>query len=307
MDKLNEYIAKLNFKKLIKIYIILSILLIIVSSGMLAYVSRDKINMAFNYSKLAESFEKQGTGDKLNSIATDFSKSSKDILNVFIVDKNDNIIFKTNNNIIKDNSSIYFVKYEGNKKYLEDNINKDTIYKIAKEESLILNMDYINNHNKISEETDNEVFYEKDFANKKVYVLNYIVNRKDGNRLFIIRNVQQIPYAETLIETMGGIAGLIFILYWIGLGIWVYKDASKKQNNAALWGILVLITNLAGVFIYYIFKQNSKICSKCGLMQNKDNIYCTHCGNKINKSCNACGHIVGKGEDFCSSCGNKIL
>jgi hypothetical protein len=119
--------------------------------------------------------------------------------------------------------------------------------------------------------------------------------------------VQQIPYAETLIEIIGGIVGLIFILYWIGLAIWIYKDASKKQNNAAIWGIIVLITNLAGVFIYFLFKQNSKVCDKCGLMQSKDNIFCMQCGNKINESCSECGHIVSKGENYCSKCGNKIL
>lgn len=307
MNKLNEYIIKLNFKRLVKIYIILFIIFSIMSLGALVFVSRDKINMALKYSKLAESYEKRGTADNLNSRATDFAKSSKDIINVLIVDKVGNIIFKTSNNMIGEKSNISFAKYEGNSKYLKDNINKNTIYKVAEEDSLILNIDYINNHNKISEETDSEVYYEKDIADKNVYVLNYMVNRENGNRLFIIRNVQQIPYAEALIEIIGGIAGLSFILYWIGLAIWIYRDASEKKNNAALWGILVLITNLAGAFIYYIFKQNSKVCNKCGLMQSKDNIFCTQCGNKINDNCSECGHIVGKGERYCSKCGNKIL
>jgi ABC-type Na+ efflux pump permease subunit len=42
---------------------------------------------------------------------------------------------------------------------------------------------------------------------------------------------------------------LLFVGLGIGLGIWVYRDAAGRRNDAAgLWGALVAIAFLAGLF-----------------------------------------------------------
>lgn len=56
--------------------------------------------------------------------------------------------------------------------------------------------------------------------------------------------------------TYGVILTLIFVaglaVYWLGLPLWVYLDASSRGEAAVLWGALVLLTNLVGLLAYLI-------------------------------------------------------
>ncbi len=45
------------------------------------------------------------------------------------------------------------------------------------------------------------------------------------------------------------------VFYWIGLALWVYKDAGRRKLNASLWGLLILITNLVGFIVYLIYNK----------------------------------------------------
>jgi uncharacterized membrane protein len=101
----------------------------------------------------------------------------------------------------------------------------------------------------------------------------------------MIRTVSPIPYAEKLLEIIGELLGLIMAFYWIGLALWVYKDAGRKKLNASLWGLLILITNLVGLIVYLIYKQSNLTCFKCGALQSKFSSFCSNCGTGINESC----------------------
>jgi transposase len=140
-----------------------------------------------------------------------------------------------------------------------------------------------------------------------MYLLNYLTNGNTNNKILVIRTVNPIPYAERLIEITGTLLWLILTIYWIGLALWVYKDANRRKLNAALWGLLILVANLVGMFVYMVYKQNNQTCYKCGALQSKSNIFCSNCGNKMNESCNNCGAIVNKREHYCSRCGNEIV
>ena len=65
-------------------------------------------------------------------------------------------------------------------------------------------------------------------------------------------------------------------------------------------------TNIIGVIIYLIYKNNIITCYKCSTSNNKNNIYCTSCGNKINKCCIKCHTIINDKDKYCRSCGEKI-
>ena len=136
-------------------------------------------------------------------------------------------------------------------------------------------------------------------------MLSYESTRVTGNKILIIRMVTPIPYAEGLIETLAAIFGFLFIIYWIGLALWIYKDAGKRNLNASLWGLLVLITNLVGLIVYLIYIQNNLTCIQCGTLQNKYNVFCSSCGTKVNENCSSCGAIINKRENYCARCGRK--
>lgn len=306
MKNLDEFINRFNFKVATKIYLIISAVLLTGCIAMIAYETKDKIYMAIDYEKVSYKFEKQGLSDKLNLQLKKLNSDSRDIVNTVVLDKNNNVVFKSNNNLIGDNTKLLLTQYEFNRNYLQDNINKNILYRVVEEKDILLNTDYIKNNQKITNDIDKEFYYERDLSSKDIYLINYLADKNTKDKIFIIRTATPIPYAERLLELTGTLIGAILIIYWIGLALWVYKDANAKKNNPALWGGLVLLTNLAGLIIYFMYKQNSIICHKCGVMQNTENIFCSYCGTKLNEQCSHCGSIVNNSEHYCSRCGEKL-
>lgn len=58
------------------------------------------------------------------------------------------------------------------------------------------------------------------------------------------------PSAGYIAGLLTGLAG--FLVYWLGLPVWVYLDARARAEAAALWGLFVLFTNLVGLLAYLI-------------------------------------------------------
>jgi len=58
------------------------------------------------------------------------------------------------------------------------------------------------------------------------------------------------PSAGYIAGLLTGLAG--FLVYWLGLPMWVYLDARARAEAAALWGLFVLFTNLVGLLAYLI-------------------------------------------------------
>ncbi|MEW6230008.1 MAG: hypothetical protein AB1700_18305 [Bacillota bacterium] len=58
------------------------------------------------------------------------------------------------------------------------------------------------------------------------------------------------PAACGVILTLVLVVGLA--VYWLGLPLWVYLDASSRGEAAVLWGAFVLLTNLVGLLAYLI-------------------------------------------------------
>lgn len=306
MNKFDEFLNKISFKKVAKVYVLVSVILIILCVAAIGFVTRDKIKMAVDYKKVSEDFKHNGFDDKLKPELSKLTADSKDIINCIVVDKDNNIIYKANDKLVKDNNKFIVTPQESNKRYLQDNINNDVVYKVTKEDNIIFNKDYVKNHDKVISDINDEFYYEKDLKDQNVNLINYLVNGSNRHKLFIIRNAAPIPYAEALIKTIGMILGLIFAIYWICVALWVYRDADRKKSNPALWGLLALLTNIIGLIIYTMYKQTNKVCHKCGAIQNKDNIFCSSCGTQINEKCDACSSIIGKNQKYCSNCGNKL-
>ena len=306
MSRIERFLNRINFKKAVKIYLTLSVLIMIICISVIVYVSRYKIYTAIEYGKVSDTFRKEGLSDKLKTQLNKFASGSKDVTNIIIVDNNNNIIYKANSNLYGNINNLKFTPYENNREYLKDNTNTSTIFKVVRDDDIILNKDYIAKDKEVDDDIDNNLFYEKDLDSMNIYLLNYIIQEDTDSKLFIIRVVNPIPYAENLLEITGTLLGLIFIIYWIGLALWVYKDSNKKQNNPSLWGLLVLLTNLVGLIIYIMYNQNSRLCNKCGALQSKENIYCVKCGTKLNRTCSNCGQIINKQDKYCSKCGNKL-
>ena len=48
---------------------------------------------------------------------------------------------------------------------------------------------------------------------------------------------------------------IVILILGIALAVWVYKDAKKRDMNAAVWLLVVLLTGCIGCIIYLIVRD----------------------------------------------------
>lgn len=306
LKELDKLASNINFKKVTKAYIVVSLLLLAVVFASSLYVFREKIVFSLNYLKIDRQVEKHGIDASIQSQLNALAGSMVDIKDVLLLDKDNNIVYSSKKSGIGKDNKLILTKVKGKNLFFQDVNIPDTYFKVVKPEKLLLTKDLYRNSREIKKEYSDDFFYNKNYNAEKIYFINYFTDRENGMKIFVINDIKPIPYAEDLIKSAAVLLLLIFGFYWILLALWVYKDASKKSLNAALWGLLILITNLVGVIVYVIYKQNNQTCDKCGSLQGKLNVFCSCCGVRVNESCEKCGAIISKQDNFCAGCGSKL-
>lgn len=300
---MNKLIEKLNFKKIFIIYLIMTLIIIISLSIFLSIKYKDKLNFIYNYYKISENF-KEGKYNQtlIKESISNFDKNSSDIVDIMLLDQDNNIIYSANGTF--NNEKLELSKVNDNKKYLVDSNNN--IFKLTKNKELILNLVLDSKAKEFKDEYEDNYFYENNFLNNKIYMLNYINNHKTGEKIYFIIDVKPVANGILYIKASLAICMFLFMLYWILIVFLIYQNALKLKLNPYLWGLIVLFTNIFGVIIYLIYKKFGICCYKCNTYQDKNNIYCVNCGIKINKLCSKCGHIIKNNNKYCSKCGKKI-
>ena len=51
------------------------------------------------------------------------------------------------------------------------------------------------------------------------------------------------------------ILAVVWFVIAIAVAIWVYKDAKKRDMNAAVWLLIVLVTGCIGCIIYLVVRD----------------------------------------------------
>ena len=308
MKNFDNLIQRLNFKKITKLYIVFAIIGLIFSGAFLGYTFKDKLLFAYNYGKVSEKIEEGKLG--VNAVKSDIitlANQSADIVDILILDKNNKVSFSAKNSEFAGGGEFILERDKNEEnRFLTYSQNPNVTFKLIKSNELMLSAMLLGNEKSIQNSHEDNTFFQNNFNSKKIYLLSYTADKGTGDKIYFISDVHPVPKGSLYIQIIGAIATLFFMLYWILLAFWVYQNARKSKINAVLWGIITLFTNLAGLFIYLIYKQNNQICFKCGAMQNKGNIHCTYCGTKISKTCKSCGAIVSEGDNFCNQCGNSI-
>ncbi|WP_379154493.1 hypothetical protein [Paenibacillus sp. sgz5001063] len=93
-----------------------------------------------------------------------------------------------------------------------------------------------------------------------------------------------IPYMSDMWEedpvwvTITALAILLFVGLYVALGVFVYKDSSRKQMNTWLWMTAVFyIPNFMGVVLYLFARKRQRVQNASGMHAQ----YCPHCGQII--------------------------
>jgi hypothetical protein len=128
----------------------------------------------------------------------------------------------------------------------------------------------------------------------------------------------------------------VFLIVWIAVIIWVYKDAERRRMSGLLWALLVFIGNLIGLLIYLIVRQDhplteeavpaagkppdavttgavtsakapakaeTAVCPACGKTVELSFVYCPHCGTALQRTCPSCGKPTESAWKVCPHCG----
>jgi len=121
---------------------------------------------------------------------------------------------------------------------------------------------------------------------------------------------------------------LLFVILWLAVILWVYKDAERRRMSGLLWALLVFIGNLVGLLIYLIIRQDHPVCGEpaasttasppgpsekklpvCPACQKPVEpifIYCPHCGASLQKACSSCGKPTESDWKVCPHCGAEL-
>ena len=101
----------------------------------------------------------------------------------------------------------------------------------------------------------------------------------------------------------------IFVLLPILIGVYVYRDASRRGMNAVLWTLIaILAPSLIGFIIYLLVRGNysNLKCPRCEATVSEQFVVCPKCGatyhTKFNPStagenCDKCGEALSIRKD----------
>ena len=304
---MNNFIEKIPFKKVIWIYIIVAVLVGISLILFLGNAFQDKLEFICNYHIIRE--ELGNSNHNLESIKEEIknmSDNSEDVVDVIILDKENKIMYSSKNSEFADQQEFILNKAENmtNDYFVIPN-NDTAIFRLTTNKELIINTVLSNFDTEIQKESEDQIFYEPNFNSKQVYLLSYVANQDTGEKIYFINEIHPVQNGEMYIKVALAIMMFFFMIYWVLLALYIYQNALKSKLNPYLWGGITLITNIAGVIIYIIYKQNKKTCFKCGASQDKSHIYCTYCGTKLNETCHTCGSVLNKNDKYCAKCGEK--
>jgi RNA polymerase subunit RPABC4/transcription elongation factor Spt4 len=111
---------------------------------------------------------------------------------------------------------------------------------------------------------------------------------------------------------------LTWLILWICVIVWVYRDAERRGMNGILWGLLVFIGNIIGLLIYLIVRSDNVSsqsdppivhtkCPECSIPVADKYAFCPHCGASMaGPVCPDCGRSVEKDWKACPYCGKTL-
>ncbi|MBQ3011037.1 MAG: zinc ribbon domain-containing protein [Methanocorpusculum sp.] len=102
-----------------------------------------------------------------------------------------------------------------------------------------------------------------------------------------------------------GIPGLLAAL----IGVYVYRDAKRRNMNAVLWTIIaVLAPSLIGFIIYLLVRTNysNLKCPRCDAPVTESYVVCPKCGAKLRATCPNCSTPVEADWKVCPKCAETL-
>ncbi len=124
-------------------------------------------------------------------------------------------------------------------------------------------------------------------------------------------------FFENIFRHAMGLSHLFFVIIWIGIVVWVYRDAEARDMNGFLWGLLVFVGNVIGLVVYLIIRREQELsqaraggpvasCPNCGKAVEKNFVVCPYCQTQLKKACPSCGEKVQEEWVVCPYCKSDL-
>lgn len=303
MGQLEKILNKWNFKKIAVCYIIITVIVAVACTATVGIVFKDRLSFAWQYSCTNQTV-KESNSALIEAQIQKLASASSDVVDVLLLDSNNNVLYSANNSQFADGQLI-LEKVDSNN-YLASTKYKDIVFKYVKKDEFMLTSILNKDFSQIKDDYNDDSFYKNGFSDKTVYMLSYIGNANNDYKIYVINSPTDVAGGMFTLKIVACIVMFFFMIYWVLVALWAYKDAAKRKVSPLLWGTVVLLTNFVGVIVYELYKHNSLICEKCGALQPQGNAFCTQCGKLLGEKCNVCGGNISQGDKFCSHCGNEV-
>ena len=299
MNRLEKILSGWNFKKIAVWYIVLAVIFAVACTAAVGYVYRERLNFAFQYSRLEEAKDEKA----LQTAADKTAKTSADVIDVLITDSENRLIYSAEKSEFAE-KKIEFTKSGDDKKYLVCTENPNAVFKYVKADEFMLNSIINKDFGKIRSDYEDDSVFESNLSSKTVYMLNMV--KAGGSKVYVITLPTSVPNGMAALKITAALAMLFFGVYWVLIALWLYNDAAKHRLSPLYWGVIGLFTNLVGLVVYKIYKRSLSVCPVCNAAQSSDHLFCPFCGNKLGSRCENCGSKIGEKDAFCHHCGVKI-
>ena len=93
------------------------------------------------------------------------------------------------------------------------------------------------------------------------------------------------------------------------IGVYVYRDAKKRNMNAALWTLIaILAPSLIGLIIYLLVRGNysNLKCPRCDTTITEQYAVCPKCGAKLRAACTNCSIPIEPDWKVCPRCAHPL-
>ena len=296
MNRLEKWLSKWNFKKIVVWYLILAVVVGLACAGAVGVIYRERLNFAWQYSRLEEAKDLKAAADKI-------AAASADVVDVLILDEKNQVTYSAKSSEFA-GGAFEPVKAGEEKKYLVSAAHPDAAFQYVKSEEFMLKSIINKDFGQIRSDYDDDSDFESELASKSIYMLSR-VKTHDG-KVYVITVPTSVPGGMTALKASAALAMLFFCVYWVLIALWMYRDAAKCRLSPLYWGLIGLFTNLIGLIVYKIYKRSMTVCPVCGAAQSAEHLYCSCCGTQLGTRCERCGCKVSAKDSFCCHCGNEI-
>ena len=131
-----------------------------------------------------------------------------------------------------------------------------------------------------------------------------------------------------LLRLVGQLCSLFFVVLWVALAFWTYRDANRRGAMGWFWSLAALVFPIFGWLIYLVVRppefvddarereleirakeialaRDYESCPACYKPVEKEFLICPSCMKKLKKPCVECGKALKLSWSVCPYCKTK--